>query len=404
MEVHDLIRQLRHEAESKIILVVADGLGGLSERPEGGQTELEAAKTPRMDEMATQGTSGLLQPVLPGITTGSGPGHLALFGYDPLRYVIGRGVLSALGAEFDLQPGDIAARGNFCTVDDQGMITDRRAGRISTETAKKRIELLRRCELEDVELFVEPVRDYRFTLILRGKDLGARINDTDPQMTGATPRVPEGRDDESRRTAERVETFLRHAREVLNDDSPANMVTLRGFSKLPDWPTFGDVYGLRACAIATYPMYRGLARLLDMQVVVEEDADLGGQVDALIEAWHSFDFFFLHHKHTDSRGEDGDFAAKVEQIEKLDAQIGCIRCLAPDVMVVTGDHSTPSRIRSHSWHPVPIVMTSAMCRVDGCARFGETECRERGGLGQFEAKHLMMLAMAHAGRLAKFGA
>ena len=404
MDVHDLVRSLRQDAETKIILLVSDGLGGLSERPEGGPTELEAAETPHLDEMAAQGSSGLLQPVLPGITTGSGPGHLALFGYDPLRYVIGRGVLSALGAGFDLRPGDVAARGNFCTVDEQGVITDRRAGRISTEVARERIELLRTCELENVELFVEPVRDYRFTLILRGEDLGAEINDTDPQQTGLTPRVPGGRDDASKRTAEHLRGFLRHAREKLHDDSPANMVVLRGFSKLPDWPTFGDVYGLKACAIATYPMYRGLARLLDMQVVVGEDADLGGQVDALIEAWHSFDFFFLHYKDTDSRGEDGDFRAKVGEIEKLDASIGSVRCLAPDVMMVTGDHSTPSRLRSHSWHPVPLVMTSEACRVDGCTRFGETECGERGGLGHFEAKHLMTLAMAHAGRLAKYGA
>ncbi len=404
MELHDLMRQLRRDNGSKIVLVVADGLGGMSRELHGGPTELEAAATPHLDDLASKGVCGLAQPILPGITTGSGPGHLALFGYDPLRFQIGRGVLSALGIAFDLQPGDVAARGNFCTIDEEGRVTDRRAGRIATEEAARLVEKLRACRLEDAELFLEPVRDYRMVMVLRGEDLGAEVDDTDPQATGVPPREPRARSPESEPTAELVKAFLHQAREILRDEHPANMVNLRGFSQRPRWPSFSDVYGLRACAIATYPMYRGLARLLGMDVGVDEDADLTGQVDALQATWERYDFFFLHYKYPDSRGEDGDFEAKVRAIEALDAQIARIQSLIPDVLIVTGDHSTPSRLRTHSWHPVPVVLSARTCRVDAADRFGETACARDGGLGLFEAKHLMSLAMAHANRLEKFGA
>ena len=401
MHIQDLMKQLHRENNSRIVLAVADGLGGLA-RDGDGSTELETAHTPYLDRLAKEGTCGLITPVLPGITCGSGPGHLALFGYDPLKYRIGRGVLSALGIDFDLRAGDIAARGNFCTLGDDGKVTDRRAGRISHDEGVRLTEKLRRIQLRDVQLFIEPVMQHRFALILRGKDLGERVSDTDPQVTGLEPLEPRGEDVRSRRTAKAVQQFLDQARDILSGEHPANMVILRGFSLRPEVPSFGDLYGLKACAVASYPMYRGLSRLLGMDVE-RRGADLSEQIDILASAWERCDFFFLHYKDTDSHGEDGDFDGKVRAIEAFDEAIGRVVALAPDVLIVTGDHSSPSRLRGHSWHPVPAVLTATTCRVDQTASFGETECAG-GGLGHIEGKYLMALALAHAGRLNKFGA
>ncbi|MBD3237982.1 MAG: 2,3-bisphosphoglycerate-independent phosphoglycerate mutase [Candidatus Eisenbacteria bacterium] len=399
---HQLLQRLQKPSDRKIVLVVADGLGGLPQIPDG-PTELEAAATPHLDLLAAGGVCGLHWPVLPGITAGSGPGHLALFGYDPLVYEIGRGVLSALGVAFDLHSGDVAARGNFCTLDDRGRVTDRRAGRIATAEAARLVEKLRRIELPDARLFLEPVREHRFVLVLRGERLDPGVGDTDPQQTGIEPHAPKPLRSDARTTARLVERFLGQAHELLSEERPANGVLLRGFSQRPDWPTLGELHGVRACALPTYPMYRGLARLLGMEVGVDSDADLTGQITALEENWERFDFFFLHHKEPDSRGEDGNFVSKVSAIERLDGAMPRIQALQPDVLLVTGDHSTPSRLRSHSWHPVPVLLASRTARPDTAQRFGESACRA-GGLGLLPGKQLMALALAHAERLEKFGA
>jgi len=401
MDVQQLIRTLHKAANTKIVLLVADGLGGLPMEP-GGPTELEHARTPNLDRLARNGTSGLIDPVLPGITCGSGPGHLALFGYDPLRHLVGRGVLSALGVEFDLQKGDVAARGNFCTVDEKGTIRDRRAGRIPDEEGRRLVEKLRGIEVDGAQVFVEHVKQYRFALILRGEGLGDRLNDSDPQVTGEKPLPLKAGDGESEKTARIVERFIRSAREILADEKQANMILLRGFSARPDIPPMHEVYGVDACAIAIYPMYRGLARLLGMEVRPAA-ADLQQQVEDLRTAWDRHDFFFLHYKYSDSSGEDGDFDRKVECIEQLDSRVPAITELKPDVLIVTGDHSTPSRLRSHSWHPVPIVLAAETCRPDRAECFGEREAL-CGGLGRIEARNVMALALAHAGRLEKYGA
>lgn len=401
MDVQDLLRKLHEKNDSKIVLVVADGLGGLPTEP-NGPTELEAARTPNLDELARTGVCGLLTPILPGITCGSGPGHLALFGYDPLRYMVGRGVLSALGIEFDLQANDVAARGNFCTVDDDLTVKDRRAGRISDDECKRLTGKLSQIELPEGKLFVEPVKEHRFTLIIRGEGLGGNINDTDPHETGAKPLEPRPADEESKRTATLVRQFLEQAREILADEHPANMVLLRGFAKRPDWPSMSELYGLNCCAIPRYPMYRGLARLLGMDVL-DPATSLAAQIDGVLQFWPQYDFFFIHHKPTDSAGEDGDYDRKVEQIEALDQELPRIIALKPDVLIVTGDHSTPSRLRGHSWHPVPIVLSSPNCRPDDVTIFGERAC-VHGGFSQIEAKYLMALALGHAGRTTKFGA
>jgi 2,3-bisphosphoglycerate-independent phosphoglycerate mutase len=397
----DLMRELATESSSKIVLLVADGLGGLPREP-GGPTELEAAATPYLDRLVTDNVCGLSIPVAPGITPGSGPGHLGLFGYDPRECTIGRGVLEALGIDFELGPDDVAARGNFCTVDAEGRITDRRAGRIPTEVGQQLAEKLRDVRLEGAEIFVEPVKDYRFVLVIRAPDLGDDIADTDPGTTGAPPYKATAQDPASKRTAAMIQDFVDQAAKVLKDDHPANMITLRGIAKRPPIPQFEEVYRLRAGAIAVYPMYRGLARLVGM-TIFQPGASLADQVEALRRHWDDADFFFVHYKYTDAAGEDGDFERKVSRIEEVDAAIPGIVELGPDVLIVTGDHSTPASLRSHSWHPVPVLLAARTCRPDAATTFGERACLQ-GGLGQIEAKYLLPLAMAHAGRLAKFGA
>jgi 2,3-bisphosphoglycerate-independent phosphoglycerate mutase len=401
MDLHQLIRELREESRTKIVLVVADGLGGLP-MDAGGKTELESARTPNLDALTREGVCGLSLPVLPGITPGSGPGHLGLFGYDPLRYRIGRGILEALGIHFEVTPRDVAARGNFCTVNDAGLITDRRAGRPTTERCVAMSQLLQQIRVPGVEVFVEPVREHRFVVVFRGDDLGDAVNDTDPQQTGHAPLLANGTDGPSQKTAQAVNRFIAEAGRVLKAQAPTNMVTVRGFARYPKIDTLPDVTGLRAAAVAVYPMYKGLARLVGMDVL-DAGSTLSDQIETVKKLWDRYDFFFLHYKYTDSTGEDGNFAAKVEMIERLDTELPRLRALNPDVLIVTGDHSTPSKLRSHSWHPVPTVLWAKTCRPDGVTEFGESYCL-RGGLGQFQAMYLMTLALAHAGRLGKYGA
>ncbi|MBN1887251.1 MAG: 2,3-bisphosphoglycerate-independent phosphoglycerate mutase [Thermoflexales bacterium] len=398
----DLMRQLATSGETKIVLLVMDGVGGLP-RETGGPTELEFARTPNLDKLAAEGMLGLSIPIGHGITPGSGPGHLALFGYDPLKYVIGRGVLESLGIGFELTPDDVAARGNFCTVDDDLTITDRRAGRIPTSKCVELVDKLRAIRLPGVELIIEAVQDYRFALIFRGKGLSDKLNETDPQKVGLKPLPIQAQAEGAEATADLANRWVAAAREILKDEKPANMVTLRGWAKEPGLPKFGDVYKLRPAAIAVYPMYKGLASLVGM-TLVQGLHSLDEEIAALRDNWEAFDFFFFHYKYTDSRGEDGDFEAKAAEIEKVDAALPRILDLKPDVLIVTGDHSTPAVWKSHSWHPVPTLLWApGLTRCNPVSGFGETECL-KGGLGQFPAVALMPLALAYAGRLAKFGA
>jgi len=401
MDIHDLTRQLHVKNDTKIVLYVADGLGGLPQKP-GGLTELETANTPNLDALAKVGISGGSIPVFPGISPGSGPGHLGLFGYDPIKHLIGRGALEATGIGFHLEQGDVAIRCNFCTLDAQGNITDRRAGRIATEESTPLVTKLRAVSIPGVELFVEPVKEYRFVLVLRGKGLGGHVHDTDPQRTGVPPLAPVAADDESKKTAEVCAEFFRQACQILAGQPKANACTLRGVSPKPHLPSYEEVYGLKAGAIAVYPMYKGLARLVGMDLVGNAQT-LDEQMTVLEENWAKYDFFFVHFKYTDSTGEDGNFDAKVKKTEEYDAAVPRIMALKPDVFIATGDHSTPSMLKSHSWHPVPTMLVAKNCRTDACQKFGETECL-RGGLGQFEARFLMPLALANAGRLTKYGA
>lgn len=401
MDMHTLTRQLQLKNSSKIVMLVADGLGGLPFQP-GGKTELETAQTPNLDALAAKGVQGLSIPVKPGIAPGSGPGHLGLFGYDPLQYQIGRGALEATGIGFRLQAGDVAIRCNFCTLDAQGNISDRRAGRISSEESAPLAISLRQVKIPGVEIFVEPVKEHRFVVVLRGPGLGGNVKDTDPQAVGVPPLLPVAADAASQKTAQVAEEFLRQAKEILKGHPKANFHTMRGFASPPDMPSYEEVYGLKAAAIAVYPMYRGLASLVGMDIVGQATT-LEEQMQVLKQHWNDYDFFFIHFKYTDSTGEDGNFQEKVRRTQELDACLPSITALKPDVLIVTGDHSTPAYLKSHSWHPVPTLLVSDCCRPDPHTSFGETTAIT-GGLGQFEAKYLMLLALSNAGRMGKYGA
>jgi 2,3-bisphosphoglycerate-independent phosphoglycerate mutase len=395
------LKALAHPADTKIVLFVLDGLGGLTRKGEN-QTELEAARTPNLDRLAGEGNLGLADPVAPGITPGSGPGHLGLFGYDPLQYRIGRGVLEAVGIDLEMTDRDLAARGNFCSVDAQGRITDRRAGRIPTEVCARLTPLLEKIQLPGVELIVRPVREHRFVVLFRGDGLEEGLSETDPQETGRPPLPVQAEAATAKQAASVANQFVSEARRVLASEHPANMVLLRGFSKYPRLPKLTEIYGVRAAVVAVYPMYRGLAKLVGMQAVKTGDT-VAEEITALESVYGRFDFFFVHVKKTDSAGEDGNFERKVAVIEEADAQIPRLLSLKPDVLVVTGDHSTPAPFKAHSWHPVPVLLWSKWCRPDAAAKFSERECRF-GGIGHIRAAELMPLIMAHAERLTKFGA
>ena len=395
------IRELSVSSNSKIVLLVIDGLGGLP-HPETGKTELETAQTPNLDRLAREGICGLIDPVSPGVTPGSAPGHLALFGYDPFKFTIGRGVLEVLGIDFNLKPGDIAARGNFCTVDERGLLLDRRAGRISTERCLELCHLLSRIKIEGVELFVSPLREHRFVVVFRGDNLSPDLSDSDPQQTRVEPKDVVALSPEAERTARLANEFVAKAREILKNERPANMILLRGFSRLPQFPTMKGVYKLKPAAIAAYPMYRGLAKLVGMDIL-NTSAFIEEEFATLSQHYAEYDFFFLHIKQSDTAGEDGDFQRKVKVIEEVDAALPQLLKLNPEVIVVTGDHSTPALLRGHSWHPVPLLLHSQWCRPDDIAKFSERACA-RGSLGRFPALEVMPLAMAHALKLTKFGA
>ncbi len=395
-------RKLIIPAETKIAMLILDGLGGLPLEP-GGKTELETAHTPHLDSLAARSALGLTLPIGPGVATGSGPGHLAVFGYDPLEYEIGRGALEALGVDFELGPEDIAARGNFCTLDSAGMLIDRRASRLPTEASRELLELLRSIRIDGAEFFVESVKEHRFAWIMRGTGLGAALADSDPLETGVKPLEVRPLDEHSQRAAAIVNEFVRQAGRLLAGKAPANSILLRGFDRLPSLPSYQEMFKLRAAAIAVNGMYRGVARLAGMQVLPVPGLTLSDEFSALEQHWQDHDFFYLHFKKTDTCGESGDFAGKVAAIEEFDAQLPRLLALQPDVIIVGGDHSSPAVLKAHSWHPVPLLLYSRHVRADGIAEFGESACA-RGSLGIIPAKQVMPLALANAGRVSKYGA
>ncbi|MDQ3506841.1 MAG: 2,3-bisphosphoglycerate-independent phosphoglycerate mutase [Actinomycetota bacterium] len=400
----DLMRELSVETDSKIILLILDGLGGLPMEA-GGKTELEAANSPNLDAMAAESDLGMSRPVAAGVSPGSGPGHLGLFGYDPLEYIVGRGVLSALGVGFELGENDLAARINFATLDGDGKISDRRAGRISSEKGEELVALLNeKVSLGGAEFFVTHEKEYRAVVVFRGEGFSGSLSDTDPQRVGLEPLSVTPADDSNasqKRSVSVANEFINKANEVLADEHPANTVLLRGFGMHPTLPSFDEAYKLNAVAIAGYPMYKGLARLAGMELKKEGEG-ISGEIETLKSSWDSHDFFFVHMKPTDAAGEDGDFDRKKEVIEEVDALLPEILSLEPDVLAITGDHGTPAKMKSHSWHGVPFMLRSEYTLPTG-DKFGERACIA-GSLGTFPAEEIMGLLMGHAMKLNRYGA
>ena len=397
----EFIESISIPSSTKIVLLVIDGLGGLP-NPETGKTELEIANTPNLDKLAAHGICGLIDPVGPGITPGSLPAHLALFGYNPTTFEVGRGVVEAIGIDFNLQPEDIAARGNFCTVDEAGLVTNRRAGRITTEECIRLCQLLDGMVIDKVSTLVRPVSEHRLVVVFRGEGLVPDASDSDPQQIGVAPKSVNALRLEASGMASVANQFIAKAGVILAEHHPANMVLLRGFSKHPHFPSMGEIYALQPAAIASYPMYRGVAKLVGMKVL-ETGPSIEDELATLKQNYTNHDFFFLHIKGADSAGEDGDFSRKVKVIEQVDNVLPSLTSLEPDVIVVTGDHSTPAILKGHSGHPVPILLYSKWCRQDRVNEFSESACVS-GGLGRFPATQIMPLAMANALKLTKFGA
>ena len=394
------LRDCYTKTSTKMVLLVADGLGGLA-HPDTGKSELETTNIPNLDALAQKSACGVTTPVLPGVAPGSGPGHLALFGYDPLKHQIGRGALEALGIEVDLQPGDVATRGNFCLVDSEGLLVDRRAGRIPTEFSAPICERLDRIQIPGVQLDVFSVQDYRFVLRLRGKGLSELVTETDPQVTGAKALEVKAIKPEAQKTADIVNEFVKQAAQLMAEEERANMLLLRGFAQLPSLPAMGEVYRLDPAAIAAYPMYRGLATVAGMNVI-PTGKNFAAEMDTLRANWDKHDFFFIHYKPADAAGEDGDFDAKVRCLEGLDPFIPDILELGPDVLMVAGDHSTPAIMAAHSWHPVPFMLHSKLTKGEGVPTFDERACA-LGSIGSIPATSVMVMGLSHAGKMTKFG-
>lgn len=400
MNREDIVKEISVQTPSKIILLVIDGLGGL---PVQGKTELEAAHKPNLDALASKSICGLTDPVFMGITPGSGPAHLSLFGYDPTRYILGRGILEALGSGVAVGKNDLVARGNFATLKNN-LIVDRRAGRIPTSENEKLCQMLNGSlqNIEGISVSFYPGKEHRFVVKFSGEGLSAALSDADPQKENKPRAYAAVLAPDAAKTAHIVNAFLDRATEILKNYPKTSTVLLRGFSKHPSIPTMQELYKLKPAAIANYPMYKGLARLVGMDII-EVGQELPDLFDAAKNHYKDYDFFYVHIKKTDSAGEDGNYDAKKMAIEETDAYIPRLLALEPDVLVVTSDHSTPSVLKSHSWHPNPFLLYSKTAQANNMTQFTEREC-SRGWLGRFQAIYAMPLMLAHAGKLKKFGA
>lgn len=400
---YNYLTPLIQKNDTKIALLVIDGIGGIPFTP-GGPTALEAAHTPNLDKLAGEGCLGQTIPIRRGITPGSGPAHLALFGYEPLEFAVGRGALSAAGVGVPVARGDVAARGNLCTLDRNGNVTDRRAGRISHADAAPIVEILNAIQIHGVEVEVRQVKEYRFVVVMRGDGLHPALNDTDPQATGVPPLALQAQSPNAERAAELFTKWIAKAYQSLAGQPRANGFLLRGFATDPGFPSYESAYQLRAACVAVYPMYKGVSRLVGMDVIEFAGTHPAEEFAVVKEIWDDYDFFFTHIKKTDSYGEDGNFEGKVKVIEEVDAALPDLMALEPDVLIVTGDHSTPAVMKAHSWHTVPLLLWAPKnIRPDLETEFGERVCA-RGGLGTFPATDIMSLAMAHTERLEKYGA
>ncbi|MSR42611.1 MAG: 2,3-bisphosphoglycerate-independent phosphoglycerate mutase [Pedosphaera sp.] len=408
MNLDALYAKLLVKTPVKMALVVLDGLGDIATPAQGNLTPLEAAATPNLDRLVKNGCAqGRMTPVAPGITPGSGPGHLALFGYDPLEFEVGRGVIEALGLGIELKAGNVAARANFCTLNDKGIVTDRRAGRIATEACEELCAVLssKIKKIGDVEVLIKPGKEHRFVVIFRGKGLEGPLTDTDPNREGlpiATAKPINAKSAKQKKMAKLIADFYKAALPLLKGRQPANGFLMRGVAHQPSIPLFEDRYAMRPAALAVYPMYKGLAQLVGM-TKIEGPQSIAEQFERYQAEYDNYDFFFIHYKYTDKAGEDGNFDAKVKAIQDFDAALPILLEKKPDVLAITGDHSTPCAVRGHSWHPQPVLLHSAVSGSDKLDRFTETGANQ-GSLGIFEAKYLIRLMQANGKMFDKFGA
>jgi 2,3-bisphosphoglycerate-independent phosphoglycerate mutase len=407
MNLDALYSELTLKTKAKLALIVLDGLGDVATREQGYVTPLEAARTPNLDALAKESAQGRMIPVAPGITPGSGPGHLGLFGYDPLEYQVGRGVIEALGLGLELKAGDVAARANFCTLDDKGIVTDRRAGRIDTPVCEELCALLsdKVKKVDDAQVIIRPGKGHRFVVVFRGKGLEGPLTDADPHREGfPIPKVEpvNPKSVKAKKAVKLVQAFYKAALPVISKRKPANGFLLRGIAHQPEIPCFQDRYGLRAGCIAVYPMYKGLAQLVGMPKL-EGPQTIAEQFERYLAEYDNFDYFFIHYKYTDMYGEDGNFPAKRKAVEDFDAALPILLRKKPDVIAITGDHSTPCIVKGHSWHPQPVLLHSAFSGSDKLDRFTETGANS-GSLGIFKSKHLIRLMQANALMFDKYGA
>jgi 2,3-bisphosphoglycerate-independent phosphoglycerate mutase len=407
MNLDALYSELTLKTKTKLVLLVLDGLGDLATREQGYVTPLEAAATPNLDVLAKDSAQGRMIPLAPGLTPGSGPGHLGLFGYDPLEVQVGRGVIEALGLGLELKPGDVCARANFASLDAKGIVTDRRAGRIPTETCEKLCAMLKQKvkKIRDTEVIIQAGKEHRFVVVFRGKGLEGPLTDADPNREGlpiptVKPRNPKSAG--QKKMAKLIAEFYKAALPIIAKEKPANGFLMRGIAHQPHIPLFEDRYQLKPAALAVYPMYKGLAQLVGMKKI-EGPQTIKEQFERYVAEYDNFDFFFIHYKYTDKYGEDGNFAAKKKAIEDLDAAMPVLLSRKPDVLAITGDHSTPCVVKGHSWHPQPVLLHSAYSGSDKLQRFTETGANS-GSLGVFEAKYLIRLMQANARMFDKFGA
>ena len=401
----NLIEKLTTENNQKILLLVMDGIGDIPHKEFGKKTPLEYAITPNIDKLAKDSIMGRMVPVLPGVTPGSGPGHLSLFGYDPLQYQMGRGILEAVGLNLDIKDGDIAFRCNFATADENGIITDRRAGRIPTEKCEELCSMISQSlrEIEGIEIIVRPSMQHRFVVAFRGQNLCDALTDSDPLSEGKKPLEVKALNEKAEFTAAIANKFYHEVRKVIGNLQPANSFLMRGFSARPRIPSMRERFKLNSVCLASYPMYKGLSKLVGMTVIDEAGKNIEELFHKYNELHNKYDFFFIHVKYTDSNGEDGNFAQKAKIIEEVDKALPIILGKKPNVLCITGDHSTPAMMKAHSWHHVPVMINAEYCGADGARRFTENECNN-GGLGTFESRYLMNYLLANAMRLGKFGA
>ncbi|MCK4443355.1 MAG: 2,3-bisphosphoglycerate-independent phosphoglycerate mutase [Thermoplasmata archaeon] len=407
-------------AVKKILLIILDGMADRPVAVLGSKTPLQAANTPNMDWFAKNGMCGQMDPIAPGVRPGSDTSHLAILGYNPHEVYTGRGPFEAAGVGLPMEHGDIAFRCNFGTIDADGTVRDRRAGRIRKGTS----EIARDLDgmpIEGVKVIFKEATEHRAVLILRGDGLSPKVTDVDPHAVGVKYHECEALEPEAGRTAEIVNEFVERSREILADhevnkkrlkegDFPANIILPRGSGVFPHLDSLEERFGIRSAAICGVTLIKGICRVAGMKILDVDgatgglDTDMIAKGKAAIEALESYDFVFLNVKAPDICGHDGDPEGKVKVAERLDMMMSFIRKeLRNDViMAVTSDHSTPVSVRDHAGDSVPLIVYGKDIRVDEVSSYDEISVT-KGILGRIRGSDLIHILLDQSGRAEKFG-